>query len=54
MSKLILQIKRIIMFLLSPFIALGYMAAIPVVGIGVLLSSRKNASAPPGESASGC
>jgi hypothetical protein len=40
MTKLVLQIKRIVLFLFSPFIALAYMASIPVVGIVMLLRSR--------------
>ncbi|MCB1611338.1 MAG: hypothetical protein KDI60_06205 [Xanthomonadales bacterium] len=37
----ILQIKRIVLFLISPFIALAYMAAIPVVGFSMLMRARK-------------
>ena len=41
MSKLIAQLKKIIMFLLSPLFALGYMALFPVVALGMLLKGNK-------------
>ncbi len=40
MSKLIARLKQIILFLLSPFIALAYMAAFPGVALKMLVSGN--------------
>ncbi|MGE4073645.1 MAG: hypothetical protein AB7E72_20935 [Lysobacterales bacterium] len=53
MSKLILQVKRIILFLISPFIALAYMAAIPIVAVSMLKEIRKARVGDNGESIDG-
>ena len=44
MSKFIAQLKRIVLFLLSPFIALAYMAVFPGVAMRMLLSGNKGES----------
>jgi hypothetical protein len=40
MSKFIAQLKRIVLFLLSPFIALAYMAVFPGVALKMLVSGN--------------
>jgi hypothetical protein len=44
MSKFIAQLKRIVLFLLSPFIALAYMAVFPGVALRMMLSGEKGES----------
>lgn len=45
MSKLIAQLKRIILFLLSPLFALAYMAVFPGVALRMLAADMKGKSA---------
>jgi hypothetical protein len=40
MSKLIARLKQIVLFLLSPFFALAYMAVFPGVALKMLLSGK--------------
>ncbi len=40
MSELLVRLKLIAMFLLSPFIALAYMAAFPMVALKMLRSGE--------------
>ena len=41
MSKPIAQLKKIVMFLVSPLFAFGYMALFPLVALGMLLKGNK-------------
>lgn len=41
MSKLIAQLKRIVLFLLSPLFALAYMAVFPGVALRMLAADLK-------------
>ncbi|MBK8069763.1 MAG: hypothetical protein IPK27_19735 [Rhodanobacteraceae bacterium] len=40
MSTLMLRLKQVVLFLLSPLFALGYMALMPVVGLAKLLQGK--------------
>ena len=44
MSKLIAQLKQIILFLLSPLFALAYMAVFPGVALQMLFAELKGKS----------
>lgn len=46
MSKLMQQLKRIILFLLSPLFALAYMATFPMVALGMLKTLLKTGEMP--------
>lgn len=46
MSKFMLQLKRIVLFLLSPLFALGYMATFPMVALGMLKTLLKTGEMP--------
>ena len=49
MSKLMVQLKRIILFLLSPLFALGYMATFPMAALGMLKILLKTGEMPKAE-----
>lgn len=40
MSTLMLRLKRIVLFLLSPLFALGYMAIMPMAGLAKLMRGK--------------
>ncbi len=46
MSKLMQQLKRIVLFLLSPLFALAYMATFPMVALGMLKTLLKTGEMP--------
>lgn len=49
MSKLMQQLKRILLFLLSPLFAFAYMATFPMVALGMLKTLLKTGEMPKSE-----